>query len=35
MQFKANGNYYPLQPILGNGGNPEVVDTTEDNWNFY
>lgn len=22
MQFKANGAYYPLQPILGNAGNP-------------
>lgn len=22
MQFKANGNYFPLQPVLGNAGNP-------------
>jgi hypothetical protein len=34
MQFKANGNYYPLQPIQGNAGNPEVLNTTGDNWDF-
>jgi hypothetical protein len=22
FQLKANGNYYPLQPIIGNAGNP-------------
>ena len=35
LQFKANGFYYPLQPIQGNAGNPEQIDTTGDNWNFY
>jgi len=35
MQIKANGNWYPLQPITGNAGNPEALDTTGDNWNFY
>lgn len=35
MQLKANGMYYPLQPIQGNGGNPETTNTTSDNWNFY
>jgi len=35
MQLKANGMYYPLQPIQGNGGNPETTNTTGDNWNFY
>lgn len=35
MQIKANGSYYPLQPILGNAGNPQTVDTTGDNWPFY
>lgn len=35
MQFKANGFYYPLQPILGNAGNPDTLDTSGDNWDFY
>lgn len=35
MQFKANGSWYPLQPIIGNGGNPEDVGTSGDNWDFY
>lgn len=35
LQFKANGSYYPLQPIQGNAGNPESLDTTGDNWNYY
>lgn len=35
MQLKANGVYYPLQPINGNAGNPETIDTTGNNWPFY
>lgn len=35
MQFKANGNFFPLQPVQGNAGNPESIDTTGDNWEFY
>jgi hypothetical protein len=35
MQFKANGNFFPLQPVLGNAGNPEAVDSTGDNWEYY
>jgi hypothetical protein len=34
MQLKANTVYYPVQPILGNAGNPEAIDQTGDNWNF-
>lgn len=35
MQLKANGAWYPLQPIQGNAGNPETVDVNGDNWDFY
>jgi hypothetical protein len=35
MQIKANGSWYPLQPIQGNAGNPETVDVNGDNWDFY
>ena len=35
MQFKANGNYFPLQPVLGNAGNPQTLDSTGDNWEFF
>lgn len=35
MQMKANGMWYPLQPIVGNGGNPEDMGTSGDNWNYY
>lgn len=36
MQLKANGSYYPLQPILGNAGNPNVTSLSpDDNWNYY
>lgn len=35
MQFKINLDYYPTQPIIGNGGNPEDLDETGDNWPYY
>lgn len=35
MQFKANGNFFPLQPVLGNAGNPQSLDNTGDNWEYY
>jgi hypothetical protein len=35
MQIKANGQWYPLQPITGNAGMPEILDTSGDNWDFY
>lgn len=35
MQFKANGAWFPLQPIIGNAGNPEDDGTSGDNWDFY
>ncbi len=31
MQLKFDVNYYPPQPIQGNAGNPEILDTTMDN----
>ena len=35
MQLRANTIYYPIQPIVGNAGNPEMIDQTGDNWPFY
>lgn len=35
MQIKLNTSYYPSQPIVGNAGNPQLVDTSGDNWPFY
>lgn len=35
MQIKFNSEYYPSQPIIGNAGNPQYLDTTGDNWEFY
>ena len=35
MQIKLDTNFYPTQPIVGNAGNPEIVDTTGDNWPYY
>lgn len=35
MQIKFNADYYPSQPITGNAGNPQYLDTTGDNWDFY
>lgn len=35
MQIKFNADYYPSQPIIGNAGNPQILDTTGDNWAFY
>jgi hypothetical protein len=31
MQLKFNTDYYPPQPLVGNAGNPQVIDTTGDN----
>lgn len=35
MQIKLDTNFYPTQPIVGNAGNPQAVDSTGDNWPFY
>lgn len=35
MQIKLNTDYYPSQPIIGNAGNPQALDTTGDAWPFY
>lgn len=34
FQIKFNLDYYPPQPIIGNAGCPEMVDTTGDNRDF-
>ena len=31
MQLKFNTDFYPSQPIVGNGGNPMMVDYSGDN----
>jgi hypothetical protein len=31
MQLKFNTDYYPSQPLVGNGGCPLMVDTSGDN----
>jgi len=31
MQLKFNTDYYPPQPLVGNAGNPQMIDTTGDN----
>lgn len=31
MQLRINMEYYPSQPITGNGGNPIQLDSTGDN----
>lgn len=35
MQIKFNTEFFPSQPIIGNAGNPQILDTTGDNWAFY
>ena len=34
MQLKFNTDYYPPQPLVGNAGNPQLIDTTGDNSTF-
>lgn len=34
FQIKFNLEYYPPQPIVGNAGNPEMLDNTGDNSPF-
>lgn len=34
MQLKFNTDFYPSQPITGNGGNPVMVDYSGDNSEF-
>lgn len=31
MQLKFNTDYYPPQPLVGNAGCPNAVDTSGDN----
>lgn len=35
MQLKYNAEFFPPQPIVGNAGNPEVLDSTMDCTPFY
>lgn len=35
FQIKFNTTYYPPQPFIGNAGNPQTIDTTGDNSEFY
>lgn len=34
FQIRFNTDYFPAQPILGNGGNPVLVDSSGDNSQF-
>lgn len=35
FQIRFNSEFFPPQPIVGNAGNPEILDSTGDNSLFY